>query len=306
MEKIHSAIQKARKERDAKLSRDLAVRSVAQHGDVAPPAAALPPEQPVPVAQAQEPLARLVDVAAPGVIRRAAWDQLVAFKPDHSVLKRSRILAFENSPEAAGYDVLRTNVLRQMRANGWKRVAITSPAPGCGKTTTALNLGFSLGRLHDLRTLVLEVDFRRPSMRNILKLRQKHMFAAYLSGQAEAVDSLVSVGTGLAIGTNSGPSRNSAELLASDATTERLNNLDQLFAADLTVFDLPPMLVSDDTISFLPRVDCTLLIAAAGVTTTAQIDRCERTLSEQTNVLGVVLNKCEFMGKDDYYGYDYY
>lgn len=301
MEKIHSAIQKARKERDAKLTRELAERGPLPERAAEPTSAT--GQDPAPV---EEPAVAAPAAAAPGNVRPAAWDQLTTFKPDLAVLKRNRILAFENSPEAAGYDGLRTNVLRQMRANGWKRVAITSPTPGCGKTTTALNLGFSLSRLHDLRTMVLEVDFRRPSMRHILRLRQKHMFAAYLAGEAEALDSIISVNGGLAIGTNAGPTRNSAELLASEAAGERLNRLDRLYGADVTVFDLPPMLVSDDTIGFLPKVDCTLLIAAAGVTTTAQIDRCERTLAEQTNVLGVVLNKCEFVGQDDYYGYDYY
>lgn len=298
MERIHSAIQKARKERDAKLARDTA--SGLTEAEAPPPrapASAPAQDHPLPDAPADAPQ------PAP---RRAAWDQIKPFKPDHGYLRRNRILAFENSPEAAGYDVLRTNVLRQMRANGWKRLAITSPTPGCGKTTTALNLGFSLGRLHDLRSLVIEADFRRPAMRQILKLGQKHMFSSFLAGQAQALDCLVAVGSGLAIATNAAPTRNSAELLASEAAARKLEELDQLLGADVTIFDMPPMLVSDDTIGFLPKVDCVLLIAAAGVTTTAQVDRCERALAEQTNVLGVVLNKCEFAGQDEYYGYDYY
>jgi Mrp family chromosome partitioning ATPase len=215
-------------------------------------------------------------------------------------------VAFDSGPEAACFDVLRTNILRQMRANGWKRLAITSPTPGCGKTTTSLNLGFSLGRLHDLHTLVIEADLRRPAMRSCLRLKPKHMFATFMSGEAAAQDHLAAYGKGLAFGTNFGPLRNSAELLASQGVGEKLAELDRLYAADLTIFDMTPMLVSDDTIAFLHNVDCTLLVAAAGVTTTAQIDRCERALAEQTNVLGVVLNKCRYMAPDENYGYDYY
>ena len=46
-----------------------------------------------------------------------------------------------------------------------------------------------------------------------------------------------------------------------------------------------------------------LLIAAAGTTTMREIDDCERELSERSNVMGVVLNKCDFI--PDNYGYKY-
>ena len=64
------------------------------------------------------------------------------------------------------------------------------------------------------------------------------------------------------------------------------------------------MLVADDVIAFLPNMDAVLLVASAGTTTIAEIDQCERTLAEQTNVMGVVLNKCRHMPEG--HGYDYY
>ncbi len=295
MEKIHSAILKARKEREAKLAREAATPAPEEAAPPAPPPVeqVAPPSPPAPLPEAGHDI-------------DAAWAALEQYKPDRSALQRSRIVAFDSGAESTCYDVLRTNVLRQMRAKGWKRLAITSPTPGCGKTTTSLNLGFSLSRLRDLRSMVLEADMRRPAIRQCLKLKPKHMFASYLAGEAPAEHNLVALGKGLAIGTNHAPVRNSAELLASARTTEQLALLDQLYAPDITIYDMTPMLVSDDTIAFLPNVDCVLMVAAAGVTTTAQIDRCERELAEQTNVLGVVLNKCQFMAPDEDYSYDYY
>ena len=70
------------------------------------------------------------------------------------------------------------------------------------------------------------------------------------------------------------------------------------------LFDLPPMLVSDDTMAFVGHVDAVLLIAAAEATTIKEVDSCERELASQTNVMGVVLNKCRYMGPE--YGYSYY
>ena len=65
-------------------------------------------------------------------------------------------------------------------------------------------------------------------------------------------------------------------------------------------------LASDDHVGFLPHVDCALLISAAESTTMNQLDVCEKELSELTNVLGVVLNKCRFNESDTDYYTDYY
>jgi Mrp family chromosome partitioning ATPase len=70
------------------------------------------------------------------------------------------------------------------------------------------------------------------------------------------------------------------------------------------LFDMPPLLVNDDTIGFLRHVDCAMVVAAAEHTSVKEIDECERELASHTNVLGVVLNKCRFTGRK--YGYDYY
>lgn len=70
------------------------------------------------------------------------------------------------------------------------------------------------------------------------------------------------------------------------------------------LFDLSPLGVADDTISFLQHVDCVLLVAAAEQTTIKEIDAAEREIASYSNVLGVVLNKCNYPGET--YGYDYY
>jgi Mrp family chromosome partitioning ATPase len=51
-------------------------------------------------------------------------------------------------------------------------------------------------------------------------------------------------------------------------------------------------------------VDAAIIVAAAGQTTVDQIDACERELAARTNVVGVVLNRCRYMGQD--YGYGEY
>ena len=60
----------------------------------------------------------------------------------------------------------------------------------------------------------------------------------------------------------------------------------------------------DDAMAVMGQMDCVLLIAAAEKTTAKELDICEREAASQSNILGVVLNKCRYMGPD--YGYSYY
>lgn len=77
--------------------------------------------------------------------------------------------------------------------------------------------------------------------------------------------------------------------------------MQQKMNPDVVLFDMPPMLSNDDVVAFLPNVDCVILIAASEQSTLAEVDICEQELSDRTNVLGVVLNKCRFTPEK--YGY---
>lgn len=80
-----------------------------------------------------------------------------------------------------------------------------------------------------------------------------------------------------------------------------MRSLKPKLAPDVVIFDLPPMLANDDVAAFLPNVDCAILVVAAEQTTRAEVDLCERELSQKTNLLGVVLNKCRYAPEK--YGY---
>ena len=281
MEKIQAAIAKARAAREGQ----------------APAAPARPATgQAAPRAQGQ--------ARAGAGPRDAAWTALPEISPDPAHLKRQRLVAFEGGALATSFDVMRTRTLQQMRANGWKRLAITSPSAGCGKSTMSLNLGFSLARQPEIHTMVVEMDMRRPSIAKALALRERHSVADVLAGAARVEDNAVRVGRNLALVTSHSSARNPSDLLQSASVGRSLAAIEERYAPDITIFDMPPMLVNDDALAFLQHVDCVLLVAAAGATTIKEVDTCERELAAHTNVMGVVLNKCRYMGRD--YGNDYY
>ncbi len=233
-----------------------------------------------------------------------AWSNLTPYTPDMAALERSRIVTLAGGRAASPFDVMRTKLLQQMRANNWRRLAITSPSAACGKSMITLNLGFSLARQTDIRTIVAELDLRRPSLGKTLGVTQPHSFARVLAGEASLAENALRHSHNLMLATNQSSSRNPAELLNGAGVPSILTRIEATYAPDLIIFDMPPMLVSDDAMAFIGQVDCVLLVAAAEATTIKEIDACERELASQTNVMGIVLNKCRYMGPE--YGYSYY
>lgn len=272
MERIQAAIQKAKEQRGSAAS-----------------AAARPA---VPVRDAR--------AASRGV--SPIWAELAPFQPDPRVMRRNRIVTFERTEAVhTTFDMMRTKVLRIMRDNGWVSLGVTSPTSDCGKTTIAVNLAFSLAFQPELRTVLIDLDLRRPALARHLGITRPQSMASVLQGTRPAAENFVRYGENLAIGTNAQAIRNSSELLMNASTVQGVAELKAQFQPDLMLYDLPPMLVNDDVMAFLPHMDCVLLVAAAERSRIDEIDKCEQDLAEQTNVLGVVLNKCRYPGED--YGY---
>ena len=234
----------------------------------------------------------------------AAWEALAAFDPGRRRLKRQRIVGVEGGRQATPFDVLRTRVLQECRRNGWRRVGLTSPGPGCGKSLVSLNLGYSLARQRDQRVLLAEVDLRRPSIARTLGLRDPVSFARVLDGAAPFEAEARRLAPNFAVAVNASPVRSPAELMQAASAEPALAAAEARFDPTVFLFDLPPMLVNDDTLGFLGRLDAVLIVAAADETTVDEVDLCEREIAAHANVMGVVLNKCRHAERG--YGYAYY
>ena len=231
-----------------------------------------------------------------------AWAEIAAFEPEPRLLARNHVVTFEDvDPAHSHFDILRTKVLRTMQKNGWVTLGITSPTSGCGKTTLALNLAFSLAHQPDVKTVLVELDLRRPAMARAIGLKAPQSMASVLQGTRGVAESFVRYGDNLAIGTNASSVRDSAELLMSARSAEGVAAIRRAFLPDVVVYDLPPMLQSDDVMAFLPQLDCVLLVAGAEKSRLDEVDKCEKDLAEGTNVLGVVLNSCRYMSEE--FGY---
>lgn len=226
------------------------------------------------------------------------WAALKDLPLDPTVLLRAHIVTAVDSPDARVFDLMRTKLLHQMRTHGWKRIAITSPGPSCGKTTVALNLAFGLARHADLRVVLAEGDLHRPTMAKVLQARAVIGFPELLEGRSMLQDCALRLRPNLAALLAPGPRRQAAELLQSPNTKPALDAIETALDPGVVLFDLPPTLASSDVLAFAENVDAALIVAAAGQTTVAEIDACERELATRTNVVGVVMNRCLYMEQE--------
>lgn len=270
MERLHAAIEKARQQRQSAPGESISTARGAPRG--------------------AETLTKV-------------WDVLQPLDMPPAQARKSRLVAFEGGTDAGPYDLLRTRILQQAQKNDWRRVAVVSPHSECGKTTTVANLVFSFGRQKDIRTLALDFDLRRAGLAKVLGQQCRHTMADILERRVTFADHAVRHETNVAIGLNAGPVRNPSEVLQSQQTRDVLDEIEAQYQPDIVLFDMPPLMSSDDNFGFLKNVDCALILAEADRTTTAQIDLAERQVSELTNVMGVVLNKCRYANEG--YGYDY-
>jgi Mrp family chromosome partitioning ATPase len=68
------------------------------------------------------------------------------------------------------------------------------------------------------------------------------------------------------------------------------------------VYDLPPLMMSDDVLSFAPRADGLLLVVSQGMTDRKTLESAGEILAEM-NLIGVVLNRST---EHDEQGYGYF
>lgn len=221
---------------------------------------------------------------------KALWNALPQVDLERDSLVRMRILSQNASVESTPFDVLRTKVLYQMKQNGWTRLAVTSPMPQSGKSTTIVNLALAMGRQPELNTILFDFDLRTPTVGEKLGLPTPRSIAPLLSGERSFADHGCRIGPNLALALSGVPETDPTRLLMADNTRETLAEIERVYQPDLMIFDLPSILIGDDARAFLQHVDCALILARADETRYGDFDSCEREVSEYTNVLGVVLN----------------
>jgi Mrp family chromosome partitioning ATPase len=218
--------------------------------------------------------------------------RVVPLRAEH--LERHRIVSYnKNSNMGWAFDLLRTQVLKIMEENGWRTLAITSPTPEAGKTVLAINLAMSIAHHTTKTALLVDFDLRRPKVGSYLDLPMDKSLNEYLADEAELQEVLVNptLPRFVVLPTRE-PIPLSTEVLSSPAVSHLISDLRDRYNSRIVIFDLPPLLSSDDALTVLPKFDCVLLVVANGMNSKREIEDSLHHLGS-ANLIGTVLNKGE-------------
>jgi capsular exopolysaccharide synthesis family protein len=211
------------------------------------------------------------------------------------VLERHRIASVNHDDNADAFRVLCTQLIMEMRANGWRTLAVTSPNRGAGKSTIALNLAISFGIEMDSTALLVDADLREPDLRNLLEIGPGPGLSDYLLGRATVPNLLLHPNLGnLVLLPGGSPVKFTSELMRSPMMAKLVHEVATRYTDRLTVFDMPPVLQGADALALSSMVDATILLVEEGRTSRQDIKRaCD--LLRPSNLIGVLLNKSRFL-----------
>lgn len=181
-----------------------------------------------------------------------------------------------------------------------KRIVVTGTAPEEGKSLIAANLALNQARSRSLRTLLVDGDFRRPT------LAGRFGVGALLPGLSEALrgqHQLAEVvykldGCGLWLLPAGMAPENPLDLMQSGRLAEFLAELETVF--DWIIIDAPPLFPLADTTFWMKLSDGVVLVVREGVTEKKMLQRAVESI-DRSNLLGVVINSFSSIEHKYYY-----
>lgn len=222
------------------------------------------------------------------------WESLSAVSLSSDTLARNGLfLEVSDHPAATAFDILRTRLLHGLAEKGWHRIAVTSPTHGCGKSFVAANLALSLARRPSSRTVLVDLDLRHPEIARLLGIDEDRPLIEYLSGEQPLESNFRRYGRTLALGLNSQAVGRASETLHDPATLSALADIVDQLDPEVVLYDLPPVLVSDDVLAMSPSVDAVLLVTDGTKSSPDEIRSAEKMLDGRIPLLGVVLNRAQ-------------
>ncbi len=224
--------------------------------------------------------------------RQVVYSQTRTVQPDQKVLADNRIIAWDiDDPRVEAYRQLRSQVLSAMKRNGWKTLLITGPRENVGKSLTAVNLALSISHEMNQTVMLVDLDFREPSVCPALGIEPEKGIVDYLVDNEPLENILINPGYPRFVVVPCLPrGQHASEFLTMPEMDDFLADVRNRYADRIVIFDAPPLLRNDDAMVFAPKVDACLMIVEDGGSDPADIKRCLQLL-DGVQLIGTVLNK---------------
>lgn len=200
---------------------------------------------------------------------------------------------------AESYKLLRTNLMFALPDEKKCRIiGVTSAVRGEGKSTTAINLSYTLAET-EKKVLLIDADLRLPSVAKKLEIKGKPGLTNLLAGlcNAEEVIQTPKAKVNWWVMPAGDIPPNPSELLGSTQMQSTLQHLATEF--DFIVVDLPPVNIVSDALVISNLIDGLIVAVRQGYSDRQSVNACMRQISvTKAKVLGFVMTDVKDKGKD--------
>lgn len=193
---------------------------------------------------------------------------------------------------AEAYKLLRTNLMFSFSDEEQSHIiGITSSLRGEGKSTTAINLAYSLADAGK-RVLLLEGDMRIPSFGKALRIHTMPGLSNILAGMINQLDEVIQTADdqpNLDIMSAGDPPPNPSELLGSARMKNLLQTLQKIY--EYIIIDLPPVSVVSDPLVISKYVHGMIVVVRHNYVDSRVLNEVVRQLRfANVRILGFVYN----------------
>ena len=219
---------------------------------------------------------------------------------------RSHVLLFNNdnhSPTAESIRNLRAGLSFLGDKEDRRTFMFTSAVPGEGKSFASANVANSFASQNE-KTLLVDLDLRKPVQHNILETDRSPGFSDFISNQMNFEEvAKPTQNENLFFISSGSRSGNPSELMTTQNIKKLLSSIPDDFQR--IVFDTPPLIPVRDSLPVSKLVDSAVILYRMGTTHRKAISRILKLLNENNaDPVGIVANGMPEMKKSSgYYGY---
>ena len=214
------------------------------------------------------------------------------------------VLESPKSSVAESFRGLRVNLQYMSRDSASRVILFTSTISGEGKTSVAVNLGAILS-LSGQKVIVLNMDLRKPTLHERLKISNARGMSTLLSGHAKLEEVIQHTKHEHFDAISSGPiPPNPSELIENGMMPEIVERLKQTY--DVVILDTPPIGLVTDSRSLMELADTSIYVVRSNFSKKEYLNTVNKLAKEGIRGLGILLNGVKRGGKGGYGSYGGY
>ena len=186
------------------------------------------------------------------------------------------------------YKNVRTNIISVLSKTRKNVLAIASPNPSEGKSTTSINLAITLAQLNK-KVVLIDSDSRRPSIHKKLKLENKLGCADILTNACTIEQSIIHYNDYLDIICCGSRVKNPSELFSSESFDDLIDNLRVSY--DYVIIDTPPINPVSETLIIAQKCEALVMVIRLGSTSFEEFEKAYNSCRVlDIDVAGVIMN----------------